>query len=103
MHRASNFSNIGQGAITIIVSNQGCQSNRKKGHSRLFYSIRISLLPSPPKSYTAGFAKIGGTSPCQTVLTQEEITEEGGQKKVSFHEHLATQIMRQTFTLSVHF
>ena len=44
MHRALNFSNIGQGAITIIVTNRGGQSNHKKGHSRLFNSIRISLL-----------------------------------------------------------
>ena len=43
MHRASNFTNIGQGAITIIVTNRGGQSNRKKGQSRLFNSIRISL------------------------------------------------------------
>ena len=43
MHRASNFSNIGQGAITIIVTNRGGRSNRKKGHSQLLNSIRISL------------------------------------------------------------
>ena len=43
MHRASNFSNIGQGAITIIVTNRGGQSNRKKVHSRLLNLIRISL------------------------------------------------------------
>ena len=46
MHQASNFSNIGQGAITIIVTNRGGLSNRKKGHSRLFNLIRISLLSS---------------------------------------------------------
>ena len=44
MHRASQFSNTGQCAITIIVTNRGGQSNRKKGHSRLFNSIRISLV-----------------------------------------------------------
>ena len=44
MHRASNFSNIGQSVNTIIVTNRGGQSNRKKGHSRLFNSIRISLV-----------------------------------------------------------
>ena len=43
MHRASNISNIGQGTITIIVTNRGGQSNRKKVHSRLLNSIRISL------------------------------------------------------------
>ena len=47
MHRALNISNIGQGAITIIVTNRGGQSNRKKGHSRLFNLIRISLMGSP--------------------------------------------------------
>ena len=30
MHRASQFSNTGQCAITIIVTNRGGQSNRKK-------------------------------------------------------------------------
>ena len=44
MHRASNISNIGQGAITIIVTNRGGHSNRKKVHSRLLNSIRISLV-----------------------------------------------------------
>ena len=44
MHRASNISNIGQGTITIIVTNRGGQSNRKKVHSRLLISIRISLV-----------------------------------------------------------
>ena len=44
MHRASNFSNIGQAAITIIVTNRGGRTNRKKGHSRLLNSIRISLV-----------------------------------------------------------
>ena len=43
MHRASNFSNIVQDVINIIVTNRGGQSNRKKAHSRLFNSIRISL------------------------------------------------------------
>ena len=46
MHRASNISNIGQGAITIIVTNRGGHSNRKKVHSRLLNSIRISLIYS---------------------------------------------------------
>ena len=32
MHRASNFSNIGQSAITIIVTNRGGWSNRKRYH-----------------------------------------------------------------------
>ena len=44
MHRASNFSNIGKGTITIIVTIRRGHSNRKKGHSRLFNSIRISLV-----------------------------------------------------------
>ena len=44
MHRASDFSNVGQGAINVIVTNQGGPSNRNKGHSRLFNSIVISLL-----------------------------------------------------------
>ena len=44
MHQASNFSNIVQDAINIIVTNRGGQSNRKKGHLRLFNSIRISLV-----------------------------------------------------------
>ena len=44
MHRASNISNLGQGTITIIITNRGGYSNRKKGHSRLLYSIRISLV-----------------------------------------------------------
>ena len=48
IHRASNFSNIGQGVITIIVTNRGGQSNSKKVHSRLLNSIRISLLARPP-------------------------------------------------------
>ena len=50
MHRASNFTNIGQAAITIIVTNRGGRSNRKKGHSRLLNLIRISLVPTnqPP-------------------------------------------------------
>ena len=43
MHRASNFSNIGKGTITIIVTIRRGHSNRKKGHSQLFNSIRISL------------------------------------------------------------
>ena len=43
MHRESQFSNTGQCSITIIVTNRGGQSNRKKGHSRLFNLIRISL------------------------------------------------------------
>ena len=42
--RASNISNIGQGAITIIVTNQGGQSNHKKVHSQLLNSIRVSLV-----------------------------------------------------------
>ena len=45
MHRASNILNIGQGAIIIIVNNRGGQRHRIKGHSRLFNSIRISLVP----------------------------------------------------------
>ena len=44
MHRASDFSNVGQGAINVIVTNRGGQSNCNKGHSRLFNSIRISLV-----------------------------------------------------------
>ena len=43
MHRASNILNIGQGAITVIVTNRGCQNNCTKGHSRLLNLIRISL------------------------------------------------------------
>ena len=50
MHRASNFSNIVQDPINIIVTNRGDQSNRKKGHSWLLNSIRISLIPS--RSYS---------------------------------------------------
>ena len=44
MHQASYISNIGQGAIILIVTNQGGQNNREKGHSRLLNLIRISLV-----------------------------------------------------------
>ena len=44
MHRASTISNIGWGTITIIVTIRGGESNRKKDHSRLLNSIRISLM-----------------------------------------------------------
>ena len=46
MHRVSNISNIGQGVITVIVTNRGVQNNCKKGHLRLLNSIRISLVKS---------------------------------------------------------
>ena len=54
MHRASNISNVWQGMITIIVTNRGWYSNRKKGHSRFLYSIRISLVDRVLKWFKAG-------------------------------------------------
>ena len=62
MHRASNFSNVGQGAINLIVTNRGGQSNRNKGHSRLFNSIRISLLYMDNKIFKELLKKICGNA-----------------------------------------
>ena len=47
MHQASNFSNIGQSANTIIVTNRGGQSNRKKVICD--YSTRFALVCKEPK------------------------------------------------------
>ena len=64
MHRALRFLNIGQGANTIIVTNRGGHNNRKKCHSRLLNSIRISLVlwssaMNIQKQYGAYFVRSG--------------------------------------------
>ena len=45
-HQPSRMLNKGRLLITVIITNQVAQSNRKKGRSGLLNSIRISLLKS---------------------------------------------------------